>query len=551
MQPFESKPGRKRWADRVHSLSAKLATLLVAAMVCFFGMLGYLNIRLYRQQLEKSTLTSADRMSDVIKRNASYYMLRNEREGLYHLIREIGNEPGVTRIRIFNQEGRISFSSDPAESGALVNKNAEACYGCHAQSQPIAHLERPDRFRTYRLASGERALGIINPIENAPACSAADCHVHSASQKILGVLDTNLSLAAADANLAAATRQMLLYTILAVLATSSLIPLFVWRTVHGPLKALRVGTERLASGELGYQLAVGGRDELATVAESFNIMSRELRDAHAEIDADKQTLEARVEQKTYELNRAHEQMVRVEKMASIGKLAAVVAHEINNPLAGILTYAKLLKKQYPQTDPAKQQDVLSSLDLIEQESRRCGEIVRNLMTFARSTPMSCEPADLNQIVERAVRLMQHQLELANIELQLELAAKLPPLRCDTGQIEQVVVSLMANAIDAMPSGGRLWIRTRRAPGAADVQIEVEDNGVGIAPELLPNLFEPFFTTKERGHGLGLGLAISRNIVERHQGRIAVTSQAGQGAKFTIHLPLSEVQESSGSPRAAA
>jgi len=541
----------RRWPRHLHSLSAKLAVLLVSAMACFFGLLGYLNIRLYRQQLEKSTLTSAERLSDVIKRNASYHMLRNERDGLYHLITEIGHEPGVVRVRIINQEGRISFSSDVAETNTLVDKSAEACYGCHAQTQPLTHLNRPDRFRTYRLTSGERTLGIINPIENSPACSSAGCHVHPAGQKILGVLDTNLSLSTADANLAAATRQTLLYTVLAVLAVSSLIPIFTWRVIHGPLNALKLGTKRLASGELGYQLSIEGNDELAGVADSFNGMSRELHEARKEVDASTRNLEERVEEKTRELNRAHEQMLRVEKMASIGKLAAVVAHEINNPLAGILTYAKLLKRQYGQNDPAKQKDALSSLDLIEQESRRCGEIVRNLMTFARSTPMNCEPADLNSAIDRCVRLVQHQLKLANIELELELAPDLPLLRCDAAQIEQVVVSLVMNAIDAMPSSGRLHISTRRLPDSSDVQIQIQDNGVGIAPELLPNLFEPFFTTKERGHGLGLGLAISRNIVERHQGRIEVSSEPGHGALFTINLPVNGVSDSLDRSKAAA
>ena len=179
---------------KLRSLSAKLIVLLIPPMILLFGLLGYLNIRLHRQQLEKNTLASAERVSDVIKRDASYYMLRNERDGLYHLITEIGNEPGMVRIRIINQEGRISFSSDSTETNTFVDKRTEACYGCHSQSQPLTRLDRPDRFRIYRLPSGERALGIINPIENSPSCATAACHAHPATQKILGVLDTNLSL---------------------------------------------------------------------------------------------------------------------------------------------------------------------------------------------------------------------------------------------------------------------------------------------------------------------------------------------------------------------
>jgi two-component system, NtrC family, sensor kinase len=522
---------------RPGGLSSKLIALLLPSMIFFFGLLGYLNIRLHRERLEKNTLASAEVINDVIKRNASYYMLRNERDGLYHLINEIGHEPGVVRIRIFNQQGRISFSSDAKETGTLVDKQTEACYGCHSQSRPLAHLDRPDRFRTYRLAGGQRALGIINPIENSPTCSSAACHAHPASQKILGVLDTNLSLAATDANLADVTRQTLLYTLLAVLAISSLIPLFIRKVVHGSLRALEDGTERIAAGEFSYQIPVRTHDELAAVADSFNSMSRQLRDARAEIDAATKKLEERVEQKTRELNRAHEEMLRVEKMASIGKLSAVVAHEINNPLAGILTYAKLLKKHFAREDGAKHAETISSLDLIERESRRCGEILRNLLTFARSTPMNYEPADLNTVADRCVRLVQHQLQLAGVELHLELAPALPTVRCDAAQMEQVVISLIMNAIDAMPAGGNLALRTRELADSREVQIQVQDNGVGIPPDLLPNLFEPFFTTKERGHGLGLGLAISRNIIERHRGRIEVSSQPGHGSLFTITLPV--------------
>jgi len=520
-----------------HGLSGKLVILLVASMTLVFGVLGYLNIQLERQRLEQATLASAERISDVIKRNASYYMLRNERDGLYHMISDIGNEPGMVHIRIFNREGRISFSSDPSEINSFVDKRTEACYACHSQSQPLMRLNRPDRFRTYTLPDGKRALGIINPIENSPTCSSASCHAHPAEQTILGVLDTNLSLAAADANVAQITRRTLLYTVAAVLLICLLSVIFVLRVVHGPLRDLEAGTQRLASGDLGYQIEVRSRDELADLALSFNGMSQQLREAREEITSWNRTLEDRVQQKTKELNRAHEQMLQAERMASIGKLAAVVAHEINNPLAGILTYAKLLKKRFASRTDLAQDDTISSLTLIESESRRCGEIVKNLMSFARATPLTFEPSDLNTVIRRCIQLVQHQLTLGNIESHLNLATDLPPVRCDPSQIEQVILSLVMNAIDAMPHGGTLSITSRKSAQAEEAQIQIQDDGVGISAEILPNLFEPFFTTKERGHGLGLGLAISRTIVERHLGRIEVASEPGRGTIFTITLPI--------------
>jgi two-component system, NtrC family, sensor kinase len=527
----------QRWVRVTRSISAKLVILLVALMAVVFGFLGYLNIRLQRQQLEQSTLASAERVSDVIKHSASYYMLRNQRDGLYHTILDIANEPGIVRIRIFNKEGRISFSSDPAEIAKMVDKRAEACYGCHSQTAPLTRLNRPDRFRTYRLASGQRVLGIINPIENSRECSNASCHVHPASMKVLGVLDTDLSLAAADASIATGTRRMLFYTLLAIAIISSLSAAFVWRVVNRPLKTLEDGTQHLTAGRLGYQIEVRSQDEIAELARSFNTMSNQLKDAREEITEWGRTLEERVDQKTEELNRAHEQMLRVEKMASIGKLAAIVAHEINNPLAGILTYAKLLKKQFSRENNRKYDDAIASLDLIETESRRCGEIIKNLLTFSRPTSMNHEPSDLNAVIDRCVRLVQHQFELQNIQLRLNLAQDLPRVRCDPAQIEQVVLALVMNAIAAMPKGGNLILCSRRIDSSPQVQLEVKDDGTGIPPELMSQMFEPFFTTKERGHGLGLGLAISRMIVERHQGRIDVQSEPGRGTTFTITLPL--------------
>ncbi len=190
--------GDRGWNRLTNSISAKLIGSLLAVMVVIFALLGYLNIRLHRQHLEAATLASAERVSDVIKRSTTYYMLRNDREGLYHAIQTMADEPGMIKVRIFDQEGRISYSTDPAEVSHVLDKTAEACYGCHTQSQPLARLNRPDRFRIYRNGGGQRVLGIITPIENQPSCSNADCHAHPASQQVLGVLDTNLSLAKTD-----------------------------------------------------------------------------------------------------------------------------------------------------------------------------------------------------------------------------------------------------------------------------------------------------------------------------------------------------------------
>jgi two-component system NtrC family sensor kinase len=544
----ETEPTRKRWLRLSLTLSAKLNILLLGAMIAIFALLGYLNVRLHRHHLEQNTLLSAERMSDLIRHSTTEYMLRNDREGLYHLMQTMAAEPGIEKIRVFDQEGRITYTTDGAEQNHVVNKTAEACYACHAQSQPLARLNRPDRFRIYRNAAKARVLGIITPIENRPACSNAACHAHPAEQRILGVLDTNLSLAKTDIQVAESSRRMMIYTGCALLLIALLSWFFVWQVVGRPVKALERGTERLAAGDLGYQIEVQSNDEIGDLATSFNDMSLRLHSEHDENVAWTHTLEQRVEQKTRELKRAHEHALHTEKMASIGKMAAVLAHEINNPLSGILTYAKLLRKWIDRGEAARgetagdgpgrvrHQEICDSLDLIASESRRCGDLVKNLLTFSRTTPMNLQATNLNQVVDRSLRLVQHQLDLAGIQVQPQLDPDLPPVLCDAAQMEQVILALVMNALDAMPQGGNLWIATSFTHEPNHVRMVVRDDGSGIPAEILPRIFEPFLTTKETGRGVGLGLAISHSILERHNGSIEVQSEAGRGTTFTVTLP---------------
>src|SRR5271157_3363639 len=247
------------WKSVTGSLSSKLLLLLVSSMALVFGVLGYLNIQLHRTHLERDALADAARTSSVIKRNTSYYMLRNQRDGLYHIITEMADEPGMVRIRIINDQGRISFSSDTSEMYKYVDQNMKAHDAVSGSALRISDIKQD--FRTYRLPNGERALGVIDPIENAPACSNAECHAHPAEVQVLGVLDTNISLASSEQNVAESTRQVLLYTILAVFGVAILSVAFVRRMLQGPLTALTEGTKRIGSGDLGYQIKIPSHGE--------------------------------------------------------------------------------------------------------------------------------------------------------------------------------------------------------------------------------------------------------------------------------------------------
>jgi two-component system, NtrC family, sensor kinase len=518
-------------------IAAKLAICMVAGSAAFFALFGYINIREQKQHSEELILQSAERVSDIVLRSTRYQMLHNDRLALYQAITDIGSEPGIRRIRIFNKEGRITFSTDAAEVNRVVDKRAEACYGCHAREAPLKRLARPDRARIFKDAGGRRVLGVIRPIYNQPACSDAACHSHRPDQQVLGVIDANLSLDFVDAQAGEHQAHLVYSTGAAGLAASLLSIAFIFVVVYRPVTDLTAGTHRVAGGDLNYRLPVHSDDELGELAESFNAMTEQLAAAHAEITDWTRTLEERVQKKTVELERAHSSLLASEKLASIGKLAATVAHEVNNPLFGILTYARLTRKEAESSelDAPRKQQMVEQLQIIERESRRCGDIMRNLLTFARQAPSHREPNDLNTPIERAVALVRHRLDLQGIELKLALATGLPPANCDTSQMQQAILVLLVNAAEAMSEGGVLTVETTAA-GEDSVAIRVRDTGSGIPAEVLPQIFEPFFTTKEDQQRTGLGLAVARSIIEQHGGRIEVCSTPGQGTEFVVTLP---------------
>jgi two-component system NtrC family sensor kinase len=497
-----------------------------------------------RAQLERLVGLSADRTAETIHRAAHDGMLRNDAEGVRRIIENIGAQEGIDRVRIYNKEGRVRVSSRRAEEGTLVDKGSSECSACHAGVQPKAGLDREDRIRMLQATDGSRVLGIITPIYNEPACTS--CHVHPASQRVLGVLDVRLSMAQADAALRASERQLqygLFLTGLAVLGASFLL---LWGFVLRPVKRLRRALERAGAGDLSARVPVRSSDEMGELARSWNDTTGELQRAREELSLMNRTLEERVQEKTHQLEQTHHRMVVVEKMASLGKLAAVVAHEINNPLAGIRTYARVLRRQFgaeagaPSAEQARETDRI--LEMVDSEAGRCGDIVRNLLAFSRDTGARFDEAELAPVIERCRLLLHHQAEMLGVALETRVADELPKLVCDQAQVQQMLLALAMNALEATPEGGRVTIGAR--PDPEGIALFVADTGSGIPAEHLDRIFEPFFTTKEAGKGVGLGLAVVYGIVNRHHGRIDVESEPGRGTTFTARLPLAQPQAES-------
>jgi two-component system NtrC family sensor kinase len=334
-------------------------------------------------------------------------------------------------------------------------------------------------------------------------------------------------------------RVMATFAGLAGLCTLFLLGLlsFVARQITRPLAVMVEATDKIARGDLSHRIQIEGRDEIGRLAQEFNLMTEDLHEAREDLSQWGRTLERRVEERTRQLRETQDQLIRSEKLASLGKMAAGVAHEINNPLTSILIHTHLLLEQ--DDDRA---GVRESLMLIADETARCAQIVNGLLDFARLTPSQSIPSDINDIIERTLQLLEKQAAVRNIRIEKKLDPSLPPIDLDKNKIQQVFSNLTINACEAMPGGGMLIVTSRLSRDGTGLEIVFSDTGVGIPKDNIPKLFDPFFTTKS--FGTGLGLAVSYGIIRQRGGTIVVQSEVERGATFTIRIPLAVSNEES-------
>jgi two-component system NtrC family sensor kinase len=332
-------------------------------------------------------------------------------------------------------------------------------------------------------------------------------------------------------------RVMATFAGLAGLCTLFLLGLlaFLARQITRPLAVMVEAADRIARGDLSHRIGIGGRDEIGQLAQAFNRMTEDLHSARDDLTQWGRTLERRVEERTHQLREAQDQLIQSEKLASLGKMAAGVAHEINNPLTSIMLNTHLLLEETGDGSEARE-----SLTLVAEEAARCAQIVSGLLNFARQTPATTVRADVNEIIERTVQLHEKQASVRNIRIERDLDRSLPAINLDKNKIQQVFSNLTINACEAMPDGGSLRITSRLSRDGTGIEIVFTDTGVGIPRDNIPKLFDPFFTTKSLG--TGLGLAVSYGIVRQRGGTIEVRSEVGRGSTFTVRIPLEETGE---------
>jgi two-component system, NtrC family, sensor kinase len=514
------------WRKR---LGTKITLLTCSLVILFTGAYTFLSIQDQRDLLIEEVIRSVSTLSDTIKLSCREDMLHYAPERLHQFVDTIGQQHAVQKVRIFNSLGRIIYSSDKPEMSKFVDKQAEQCYKCHAAEKPLVRLDTPERARIFSPGGGERILGMINPIYNEPDCSNASCHVHPEGQKVLGVLDIDVSLQPIDAHIAAAGRNLLLKGTLSVVLLAFIIRVIMTYFLSRPLRELIKGTFRVAHEDLDSKLPVRSEDELGIFASSFNNMTDELKKARSSLSQWGNELEEIVEERTRDLKLAQQQLVRSEKLASLGKLSAGIAHEINNPLTGILTFSQLLMEQFP-PESNEHQD----LKIILQETIRCRNIVRGLLEFARQTAPEKSSISVHGVLEEVLHIVSNHESFQNIKLEKSYCPDLPEIVADKDQIKQVFLNIVLNASEAMGGDGSIRIGTRWISEKSTVSVEFTDNGPGIKPENLDKLFDPFFTTKKMG--TGLGLAVSYGIIKTHRGNIEASSRLGEGTTITVTLP---------------
>jgi len=495
-----------------------------------------------RKDVLSQTISQNQQTAEVIRRSIRYAMLQNHREQVAQIIEAVSRTRGIEKIRIFDKEGEIITSTLPSEIGTRVDKTAEACYHCHAADRPLQQLPGDARHRIYRSSVGHRILGTIDVIRNEPVCATADCHAHPESVTVLGVLDVAYSLDAFDASESGDILAVVGLTAALAIVIFVAVTLVVNHLVYQPLDDLEAGARLVSAGDRTNLIPVRRPDEIGHLAESFNRMTLALQRSEHDLAEWAHTLEQKVEEKTGELRLAEAQTVQAEKLASVGLLAAGIAHEINNPLTGVLTFAHLVRANLPEGSAAAE-----DMDIIIRETKRCAGIIRRLLDFAREKTPEVTRGDLNAVVRETIQFVEHQAGFQNVEFALELDPQLPAIWMDPNQLKQVIMNLVVNARDAMDERGRLLVRSRRLPtlfspgvgrrAVPAVELTFTDSGCGIPEADLPKIFDPFFTSKEPGKGVGLGLSVGYSIIKAHDGTVDVESEIGHGTTFRIVLPV--------------
>jgi two-component system NtrC family sensor kinase len=523
-------------------ISQKLILSFTVIMTIVGIIASYIHVKTQEKQLLNAMMLGADQLSGSISSATWHAMLADQRESAYQTMETIAQKQGITRIRIFNKEGRIMFSTVKSDTG-IVDKYAEACFMCHSAEQPLVKVDVPTRARVYSTPDKHRTLSMITPIYNEPSCTDADCHAHPVSQNVLGVLDVSMTLAMVDAEMDQLQIRVILISFSIVVVMSLFIIYFTKHFIDAPIQHLIAGTHAVSEMQLDKPIIIESSEELGELARSFDIMRVRLKAALEEINQFTEGLEMKIRQRTDELKVAHQKILQSDRLASLGQLSASVAHEINNPVSGVINLAMLMQRIMKEDGVPKErvEEFRKYLSQVVNETTRVGRIVQDLLAFSRRSKPFRAKIDFNSMINSTLSLLDHKLKLSAVMVELDLQPDLPTVHCDGSQMQQVVINLIMNGAEAAQGkpNGKVIVQTKINTNKDQLIFFVSDNGDGIPEENLSKIFNPFFTTKGEGKGVGLGLAVVFGIIEAHKGDIDVKSDLNKGTTFIVTLPFDE------------
>ena len=520
-----------------------ISVLSVFLFISFSVILRSVN----EQYLNTVIRQSGNNIGSIVEGALYHSMLENDKSSLRNTLDIINTLPGIDEVNMYDSDDNLVYSSFTTETN--TSHSDPNCKSCHPNLKSMF----PGKEKSYKIINvnsdckmnqndnGSRHLLIKSPILNEKSCSTSSCHAHSEKDTVLGSLVIKIPLETQDAAIQKSSTEFFLLAIFATLLFVSFLLLFTRKKIKAPLNALIKVSIAVANGDKSTRVEImpNQLDDMRMVSQAFNDMLDNLQTATTELENWSQQLEYKVQKKSEELGAAQHELMHVERLASLGKLSSSVAHEINNPLSGILIYTKLLYKQVsnPELYASKKDTMLKHLKLIENETKRCGDIVKGLLDFSRKDQNDFEPKHLHNILQETYELISHPIKIANISFLNDLAAESDLIYCSPNQIKQACVAMLVNASEAVPpENGEILIRTKNVDEDT-VTFEITDNGSGIAEEDIPHIFEPFFSTKQDVSGIGLGLAIVHGIIQNHKGKIQVRSEPGHGTTLSVTLPV--------------
>lgn len=518
--------------------------------VILFLLFGVIFRSVHQQYLNTVIRQNGNNISSMVEGALYYSMLTNDKGALQSTLDIINTMPGIEEASMYDNTDRLVYSSFTADTANTGNPN---CIACHEDLNTMFPLkEKSYRIIDIRSAcimnqteKGHRQLLIRTPILNETSCYVSACHAHQASDEVLGSLIIKIPLNDLDTAIQKTSAEFYLFATIATVILVAFLIFFTSRNIKVPLNAIVTASESVSKGDKSTRLEIKPSllDDMRVVSEAFNNMLDSLNAANMELENWSHQLEYKVQKKSDELSEIQNELIRIERIASLGKLSSSVAHEINNPLSGVLTYTKLVHKQLEKLnmDSKSKESMLKYLTIIENETKRCGDIVKGLLDFSRKDEENFEIKSLHKILHEVYELMFHQTKISNINFYTEFLASIDTISCRENQIKQACIAILVNSIEAVSENGEILIRTTN-PDTETIKIEIIDNGVGIAPGDIQHIFEPFFSAKQKASGIGLGLSIVHGIVQNHKGKIEVDSELGKQTNMSIILPLAKTKE---------